>query len=229
MKRDVKGAKDLKAHGVVFGLLREDGTVDVERTKEFGHNALRSPRRTRLIRSYLCRLVVLAAPMEVTFHRAFDWTRDALASLEDLISIGGIQRILTSGQQKSVLEGLPLIIELLKQTKGRIGILPGGGELSRSRTVPRRNDPCPYRYRYQPANIASDSAPHRPSARLSKFGRGPLFGICDDSNFVVQKPGGFVCSRNQRKRYREDNWRWRKDTKVDTSSFRRRGTVVSCS
>jgi copper homeostasis protein CutC len=35
MKRDVKAAKDLKAPGVVFGLLREDGSVDLERTKEF--------------------------------------------------------------------------------------------------------------------------------------------------------------------------------------------------
>jgi copper homeostasis protein len=82
------------------------------------------------MRRFFDRLVALAVPMEVTFHRAYDWTKDPLVALEDLISIGGIQRILTSGQQKSVLEGLPLIIELLKRAKGRIGILPGGGEHS---------------------------------------------------------------------------------------------------
>lgn len=34
MKRDVLAIKALGAAGVVFGLLKDDGTVDVERTKE---------------------------------------------------------------------------------------------------------------------------------------------------------------------------------------------------
>lgn len=81
--------------------------------------------------------------MEVTFHRAFDWTKDPLQSLEDIVSIGGIQRILTSGQQKSVLEGLPLIMDLLKRAKGRIGILPGGGGLSEKASLVGPNDRGP--------------------------------------------------------------------------------------
>ncbi|KAI9022586.1 copper homeostasis protein cutC [Hyaloraphidium curvatum] len=105
MKRDVAAAKSLGARGVVFGILNPDGSVDVGRTSE---------------------LVRLAEPMEVTFHRAFDWTAQPLAALEEIVRIGGIQRILTSGQQKSVLEGLDLIVQLVKAAAGRITILPGG-------------------------------------------------------------------------------------------------------
>lgn len=63
--------------------------------------------------------------MMVTFHRAFDMSRDPFKAMEDLISIGGIERILTSGQEAGVLEGLPLIIQLIDCAKGRIQIMPG--------------------------------------------------------------------------------------------------------
>ncbi|KAG9293854.1 hypothetical protein G9A89_019192 [Geosiphon pyriformis] len=103
---DIQHAKNLGADGVVFGILRQDGSVDAERVSK---------------------LVKLAQPMQVTFHRAFDLTKDPLKSLEEIISIGGIQRILTSGQNDTVLEGLEMIESLVKHAKGRIIILPGGG------------------------------------------------------------------------------------------------------
>ncbi|RKO83838.1 copper homeostasis protein CutC, partial [Blyttiomyces helicus] len=74
MKEDIKQAKALGADGIVLGLLNPDGSVDISRTKE---------------------LVDLAQPMQVTFHRAFDMTKDPFQALEDIISIKGIQRILT--------------------------------------------------------------------------------------------------------------------------------------
>ena len=74
----------------------------------------------------------LALPMSVTFHRAFDMSRDPFEALEDIISIGGIQRILTSGQESSVLEGLPCIQELIQKAGSRIKILPGCGIHSRN-------------------------------------------------------------------------------------------------
>ena len=80
--------------------------------------------------SILLRLVKLAKPLKVTFHRAFDMTRDPVEALEDLISIGGIERILTSGQESSVLEGLPLLEKLAQVARGRILILPGGESVS---------------------------------------------------------------------------------------------------
>lgn len=115
MKRDVTIARDLGADGVVFGLLLSDGSVDTERTAE---------------------LVQAAGPMAVTFHRAFDVSRDAAEALEALIELG-IDRVLTSGQAPSVPQGIRVISRLVEQARGRIGILPGGGveELSVQRVV----------------------------------------------------------------------------------------------
>jgi copper homeostasis protein len=105
MRHDIVAAKELGADGVVFGVLKPDGTIDAERTRE---------------------LVELARPMTVTFHRAFDMARDPGSSLETLIGLG-IDRLLTSGQEKSALEGLDLITELVRQAAERIVVMPGGG------------------------------------------------------------------------------------------------------
>ena len=105
MKRDIEAAKQAGADGVVIGILKEDGSVDAPRTRE---------------------LVTLAQPMNVTFHRAFDMSRDPHEALETLIGIG-IHRILTSGQEASALEGLELITELVRKSGDRIIIMPGGG------------------------------------------------------------------------------------------------------
>ena len=105
MKRDIEQAKDLGADGVVFGILNANGTVDI--------------RRTAL-------LVELASPMGVTFHRAFDRTPNPLRALEDIISTGA-ERILTSGQRKTALEGASLLSQLVEIAGDRITIMPGSG------------------------------------------------------------------------------------------------------
>ena len=110
MEQDVATAKELGADGAVFGILRPDGSVDVERTSQ---------------------LVNLARPMQVTFHRAFDMARDPFEALEDIISMG-IERILTSGQEASCLEGADLLAELVKRAGDRIIIMPGGGVRERN-------------------------------------------------------------------------------------------------
>ena len=105
MKRDIALAKQCGADGIVIGLLLPDGTIDVERTRA---------------------LVALARPMSVTCHRAFDMTRDAFEALESLIE-AGVDRILTSGQQPSIVEGLDLITELVRRADRRIAIMACGG------------------------------------------------------------------------------------------------------
>lgn len=104
MRYDVETAKELGANGVVIGILKEDGTIDVGRTRE---------------------LVEVARPLSVTFHRAFDMSRDPFQALEELIELG-IDRVLTSGQEVSVLEGLDTIKALVKQAGERIVVMPGG-------------------------------------------------------------------------------------------------------
>lgn len=105
MKADIEAAKKLGADGVVIGCLTPDGDVDMVKTKE---------------------LIDLARPMNVTFHRAFDMVRDSSKALEDLISLK-VDRILTSGLDRSVIEGIDTIAELVKQAGDRIIILAGGG------------------------------------------------------------------------------------------------------
>jgi copper homeostasis protein len=105
MKTDVKLCKELGCDGVVIGMLTADKKVDKRR----------------------CGLLVdLAYPLSVTFHRAFDRTADAFEALEDIIEIG-CERILTSGQKPTALEGAALIKQLLQQADERIIIMPGSG------------------------------------------------------------------------------------------------------
>jgi copper homeostasis protein len=110
MAADIETAKAEGADGVVIGQLAADGVIDEARTKV---------------------LMALARPMAVTFHRAFDMTPDPFAALETLIGLG-VDRVLTSGQEASVLEGLPLITELVKRAGDRIIVMPGGGITARN-------------------------------------------------------------------------------------------------
>jgi len=110
MKRDIKIAKDLGADAVVLGILKPDGSVDTVRVGE---------------------LIELARPLDVTFHRAFDMVEDPFEALEDIINLG-IQRLLTSGCEISVLEGLDLICKLKQIASDRIIIMPGGGVTQRN-------------------------------------------------------------------------------------------------
>jgi copper homeostasis protein len=105
IREDIRVAKDLGADGVVIGCLTADGQIDVALTQE---------------------LIDMARPMNVTFHRAFDMCRDPKAAIEQLINLG-VNRVLTSGQEASCLEGLDLIADLHKQAAGRIIVMPGGG------------------------------------------------------------------------------------------------------
>lgn len=105
MKADLLFAKSCGADGVVIGLLDENGRVDVARTRE---------------------LVELAAPMKVTFHRAFDMTVDYHRALEDVVR-AGCYRILTSGQRNTAVEGMEVLRELVRENAGRIRIMAGSG------------------------------------------------------------------------------------------------------
>ena len=105
MKHDIELAKQLGANGVVFGLLTAAGNIDSDRTRV---------------------LLDHAKPMNVTFHRAFDMTRDPIAALETLIELG-INRVLTSGQEVSALEGAELVHDLLVHADDKIIVMPGGG------------------------------------------------------------------------------------------------------
>lgn len=95
MEEDIRICRELGVDGVVFGCLTEEGEIDREVNR---------------------RLVELARPMSVTFHRAFDRTADPMKALEDIISLG-CNRILTSGQQPKAIDGINLLAQLEKKLK----------------------------------------------------------------------------------------------------------------
>ena len=105
MQRDAEATLAKGADGIVFGILNSDGTVDFDRNR---------------------RLCELAGGRESVFHRAIDVTPDPFSALDQLIELG-FTRVLTSGQQPSVPEGLVLIQRLTERAAGRITVMPGGG------------------------------------------------------------------------------------------------------
>lgn len=105
MVADVRQCEQLGCDGVVIGMLRKDGTVDVDRCAE---------------------LIRHAGAMEVTFHRAFDRARDPLTSLEDIIALG-CSRILTSGLRPTADLGTTMLKTLVEHAGSRITIMPGSG------------------------------------------------------------------------------------------------------
>ncbi len=104
MKTDIKLCKETGCDGVVFGMLNTDGSID-KRTAQ---------------------LAQLAYPMGVTFHRAFDRCANPFEALEHIVNYG-CERILTSGQKPTAMEGALMINELIKQADERIIIMPGSG------------------------------------------------------------------------------------------------------
>ena len=105
MKMDIIKFKEMGCKGIVSGVLNDDNSIDIERTKE---------------------LVELSRPLEFTFHRAFDLVSDPFEEIENLIEIG-VTRILTSGQKHKAIEGLELLEEFKNISKNRILIMPGSG------------------------------------------------------------------------------------------------------
>jgi copper homeostasis protein len=105
MLRDIATAKALGAAGVAIGALNADGTIDEAKTRA---------------------MIEVARPMEVVFHRAFDGTPDPFKALETLVALG-VDRVLTSGQHNTALEGADILRHLVEAAKSRITILAGGG------------------------------------------------------------------------------------------------------
>ncbi|SHJ11254.1 copper homeostasis protein [Clostridium amylolyticum] len=105
IKRDIKIFKEAGANGVVIGILKPDGALDLERMRE---------------------LMALAEGMHVTLHRAFDVCKNPFEALEEAKNLG-VKSILTSGQKNKCTEGIELLKELVEKSEDKIEILIGSG------------------------------------------------------------------------------------------------------
>jgi copper homeostasis protein len=105
MKTEIQQFKKLKVDGFVFGILKDDGSLNKEQNAE---------------------LVALVNPLPCTFHRAFDGIKNKFQALESLIECD-FKTILTSGVETNVTEGIDVLATLTEKANDRITIMPGGG------------------------------------------------------------------------------------------------------
>lgn len=105
MKEHTAMYRELGADGIVTGILKSDGNLNMMQMKE---------------------LIAEAGEMDVALHRAFDVSRDPMDTLEAAISLG-LKTILTSGQQSSAWAGRELLKDLITKSDGKIEILQGAG------------------------------------------------------------------------------------------------------
>lgn len=105
MKNDIEIAKQMHFDGIVIGLLKADGKLDLEKIEALIHHA---------------------KPLQVVLHRAFDEAKNPEADILRLIEMG-ICRILTSGQRDNASEGAVYIRQIQKEYGDQITIMPGAG------------------------------------------------------------------------------------------------------
>ena len=105
IKKDIILFKDLGCKGIVSGILTKDKNLDIIRTKE---------------------LIKLSKPLEFTFHRAFDEVINPIETLHQLIELK-VNRLLTSGQKKTAIDGIDMIKKLIILSNNKIKIMPGSG------------------------------------------------------------------------------------------------------
>jgi len=105
MKANIKQLHSLSVTGIVLGILKPTGQIDLERCRA---------------------LIELAKPMKVTFHRAFDMVRDPLEALDDCLA-PGVDTILTSGLKPKASQRLDLIRDLQKRAGNALALMPGSG------------------------------------------------------------------------------------------------------
>lgn len=112
MEAEIEFFKQSGVAGVVFGLLTESGDIDVENTS---------------------RLARLAMPLDVTFHKAIDCSNDILKSFQQLNSINGITRVLTSGGMDTAWNGRNVLKQMQDLQGRRIKIIAAGKVLPDNR------------------------------------------------------------------------------------------------
>ena len=105
MLADVEHLRRSGVDGIVTGVLTAAGHIDRDRLRE---------------------LLAAAAPLPVTFHRAFDLCEHAERALDTLLELG-VPRLLTSGQANSAPLGAARIASLVQRAAGRLTVIAGAG------------------------------------------------------------------------------------------------------
>ncbi|EJQ50717.1 hypothetical protein IEQ_02591 [Bacillus cereus BAG6X1-2] len=106
MKEDIVVAQNLGAAGVVLGLLNEKNEVDEEK---------------------LADLLSVVDGINVTYHRAIDDTENSVEAMKSLKKFNKVTHVLTSGGQGNVVDNIPVLREMQKESEGNIQLVVGSG------------------------------------------------------------------------------------------------------
>ena len=105
MKKDIELCKALGVKGIVLGVLTKNDEIDYPLLKE---------------------LIDLAAPMEVTFHKAIDDLENPVLEIKKLAEIG-VKRILSSGTKAKALDGKDILNKMIAEANCDITVIVAGG------------------------------------------------------------------------------------------------------
>ncbi|EJS04912.1 copper homeostasis protein CutC [Bacillus mycoides] len=106
MKADIVVAQNLGAAGVVLGVLNEQNEVDEEK---------------------LVDLLSVVDGINVTYHRAIDDTENPVEAMKVLKKFNKVTHVLTSGGQGNVVDNIPVLREMQKESEGNIQLVVGSG------------------------------------------------------------------------------------------------------
>jgi len=105
MMADIDAVRAAGLAGIVVGAAKESGALDT---------------------AMLYRLLCHAQGLKATLHRVFDLTPDPMTALRQAIDLG-FERILTSGQALSAMDGIAMLEKLVCAAGDQISIMPGSG------------------------------------------------------------------------------------------------------
>ena len=101
MQRDIEIAVEMGADGVMSGILKADGNLDMKRMKD---------------------LIRRSGDKKFSLHRAFDFSRDPMRTLDEAIELG-CDYVLTMGQESEATFSKKTLLEVLKKGQKKINIM----------------------------------------------------------------------------------------------------------
>ena len=105
IKDQISTFKSIGVTQIVFGALNKHRVVDIDHTK---------------------RAIEWSYPMQITFHKAIDYSNNYFDDIESLINLGGIDSILTSGKASTAKAGSSILREAIKNYGEDIKIISAG-------------------------------------------------------------------------------------------------------
>jgi copper homeostasis protein len=105
MKASIDLCKNAGVEGVVFGVLKGDHTLDLRVISE---------------------LIAIANPLKIVIHKAIDDTVNPLHAVRELVKLGGVDTVLTSGGFATAAEGKETLKEMLEICWDHIELMPAG-------------------------------------------------------------------------------------------------------